>query len=101
VDFDSEFEIHEVIAVNFEANENDIDVFSVFGGNQIDVIFRTTNIEEIEIDIFNVNGQLLKSLDIYNESNRLTIDISDLEVGVYFLRAIVNKKVFTTSFVKI
>jgi len=101
VDLDSEFEIHEVIAVNFEANENDIDVFSVFGGNQIDVIFRTTNIEEIEIDIFNVNGQLLKSLDIYNESNRLTIDISDLEVGVYFLRAIVNKKVFTTSFVKI
>ena len=100
VDYDGAFQYHNIVAVNFKRSSNDIDVFSVLGGHQIDVVLTTTSIETLEISIFDINGQLLKSLDYFNNYQRQTIDISELQSGVYLLRAIVNGQVYSKSFVK-
>lgn len=100
VDYDGAFQYHNIVAVNFKRSSNDIDVFSVLGGHQIDVVLTTTSIETLEISIFDINGQLLKSLDYFNNNQRQTIDISELQSGVYLLRAIVNGQVYSKSFVK-
>ena len=100
VDYDGAFQYHNIVAVNFKRSSNDIDIFSVLGGHQIDVVLTTTSIETLEISIFDINGQLLKSLDYFNNYQRQTIDIRELQSGVYLLRAIVNGQVYSKSFVK-
>ena len=100
VDYDGAFQYHNIVAVNFKRSNNDIDIFSVLGGHQIDVVLTTTSIETLEISIFDINGQLLKTLDYFNNYQRQIIDISELQSGVYLLRAIVNGQVYSKSFVK-
>ena len=100
VDYDGVFQYHNIVAVNFKRSSNDIDIFSVLGGHQIDVVLTSPNIETLEISIFDINGQLIKSMNYFSNNYRQTIDISELQSGVYLLRAIVNGQVYSKTFVK-
>ncbi len=50
------------------------------------------------LDIFNLEGQLLKT--IFKVGNNTTIDISDLLAGVYFIKATSEKGIIMSKFIK-
>ena len=48
--------------------------------------------KEMEIQIFSIEGKLLKEEDIIFENNTTTINIADLKKGVYFVNLITGTK---------
>lgn len=54
-------------------------------------------IESASIRIVNIFGSLVKVSDIEPASNKLTIDISDMEAGIYFYSVLLNNHVYQTK----
>ena len=55
------------------------------------------NVETAGIRIVNLFGSVLKEVDIERSTNKLTVDVSDLESGIYFCTALVNGYVYETK----
>jgi len=68
--------------------------------------FRTLNVELIKlrrieaVSIFNHLGQLMKTLPITNPNLTVTLDISDLTNGTYFVVAVSNDRLIAERFLK-
>jgi hypothetical protein len=43
------------------------------------------NIELVKADIFDINGRLIKTIDLSNSQNIQTIDITNVTSGLYFM----------------
>ncbi|MCX7547160.1 M4 family metallopeptidase [Xanthomarina sp. F1114] len=43
------------------------------------------NINLLKAEIYDINGRLIKSIDLYNSKNLQTIDISQVTSGIYFM----------------
>jgi len=56
---------------------------------------------ENKFEIYNNQGMLVKSLKQMNVNHLFDLDISDLNAGIYTLRMINDKRIFTKTFVKI
>lgn len=54
--------------------------------------------QKAEIEILNSQGQLIKSLTA--NYNKIVVDISELQVGIYFIKVTDNKGIFINKFVK-
>ncbi len=51
-----------------------------------------------QVSVFNISGQLVKTLTTGNES--FSLDLSGLTKGAYFLRVFQEKNSYTTKFIK-
>ncbi len=56
-----------------------------------------TNINNASLKIVNLLGSVVKELEIDQNSNKLSMDISNLDAGVYFYSIVVNNEVFQTK----
>ena len=54
-------------------------------------------IESASIRIVNIFGSLVKVSDIEPASNKLSIDVSDMEAGIYFYSVLLNNHVYQTK----
>ncbi len=81
--------IDEIISV-----KNDLEVYPVPASNYISIKSK----DLVYIKIYNINAQLIRSLENYNEI--LTIDISDFAKGTYFIEALdCNRNVKNAKFI--
>lgn len=56
-----------------------------------------TNINNASLKIVNLLGSVVKEVEIDQNSNKLSMDISNLDSGVYFYSIVVNNEVFQTK----
>lgn len=56
-----------------------------------------TNINKASLKIVNLLGSVVKEVEIDQNSNKLSMDISNLDAGVYFYSIVVNNEVFQTK----
>lgn len=77
----------------YTESENGSRQFEVYPNPATDFIkLRFLNNNKYRIDIFDVNGRLVKSLDLYEKDT--LISISDLENGLYFIKTSSNTQSF-------
>ncbi|MFK7946157.1 MAG: lamin tail domain-containing protein [Saprospiraceae bacterium] len=100
VDFDEQAENYEMVIVNINDLNTNITIAPIPVRNQFDVVFSETIDATIKMNIVSVNGQIVKSTTINMNGNRQTIDVSELNTGVYFIRMNVNNTIITKRFVK-
>jgi hypothetical protein len=55
------------------------------------------NFNQARLKIVNLLGSVVKEVEIDQNSNKLSIDISDLNAGVYFYSVVVDNEVFQTK----
>jgi len=71
--------------------ENSISVYPKPAQNTITI---SGNIKDSEIEIYNLNGSLIRNLGLAKEEE-LKIDVSDLNSGIYILKVSNDNKVFS------
>ncbi len=54
--------------------------------------------QKSEIEIVNINGQIIKTIN--HDSGEITVDIRDLSGGVYIIKAKTDKEIVTKKFLK-
>lgn len=57
----------------------------------------TSKVNSAKIKIFNVLGSTVKEADIVGKDGKLSVNVSDLENGVYFYSVIINGEIYTTK----
>lgn len=102
--YDSNISDHRPVAFKFDVNSNTTSTQAQLTSNSINIFPNpsTTNITiELEkvakngtVEIYNWNGQLVKSTMIHQS---LKLDISDFSAGVYLVRVQTNKEQWTKS----
>ena len=75
------------------------DVIVNLTNSQFEVILNLVNEGKIELNIYDNNGNLLKSADeiLGNSKNRIAVNISELRTGAYYYNVIVNGKIMRAS----
>jgi hypothetical protein len=53
------------------------------------------------VSVVSVSGALIKSLQSNNLNKKITLDVSTLSAGVYFIKVINGDKVIYTKFIKL
>lgn len=101
VDIDGQFEFHKIEVVTINGLKNGVVIVPTQVCNQFDVVFGETIDATVEMNIVSVNGQTVKSEVININGNHQTINVSELNVGVYFIRMNVNNTIVTKRFVKL
>jgi len=76
--------------------DNPLQVFPNPNSGEFKVIL--DDIGNFELELYNSSGQLYRRQTL--KGNRASIDISDAPVGVYYVRAIQNDKVYSRRFIK-
>ncbi|MEM6697498.1 MAG: T9SS type A sorting domain-containing protein [Bacteroidota bacterium] len=80
-DFDGSFEYSDIVAVKFDSNSKD--ELSVFPNPSSNTTVSVLTNQTGTLQVFNVAGQLVLEIA---ELNRSTIDISQLNAGIYFVK---------------
>ncbi len=101
VDFDGGFEYHKVIAAVLNGEAIDVLVVPTEVNHQFDIVFGEILNTRCQMDIFSVNGQLLKSEIIHTNSNRQTINVANFKAGLYILCLNMNNTIVTKRFIKL
>jgi endonuclease/exonuclease/phosphatase family metal-dependent hydrolase len=100
VDFDGQSENHRVISVLMTDESNDVTIVPNQVRNQFDIVFNEAITSDAQIDIYTINGQLVKSESTHITGNRQTIDASQLNSGMYIIRMNVDNRLIMKRFVK-
>jgi hypothetical protein len=69
--------------------------------NQFDIIFSQAIALNTQIDIYTIDGQLVKSESMNITGNRQPIDASQLSAGMYIIPMDANNRLITKRLVKI
>lgn len=102
-DINGDFNYSDVKSVNIL--DDAYDILSIVPNpteNTTEVIFNCYNKELADLKIFNMSGQLIEhaSLNCVSGGNRVKIDLSDEQDGIYMLTLTTNNKVYTEKLVK-
>jgi len=85
-----------------KSNEEKINIYPSPANTEIVIGIASTENTIENVTIYNVMGVVVKNISVLNmETNKATIDISDLAEGVYYLTAQNGKTIFKGEFVKI
>lgn len=84
------------IVVSTDQVENDKNVLAYPNPCSVKLIIEAESFNHV--DIVNISGQVVKSMDIFE--NRTLINIADLSEGVYILKLTSNKEIFIKKFIK-
>ena len=83
-------------------SEKEVILFPNPAQNEININVENVLYEEINIDIYDVSGKSLLNTSYFSEENNLrrTIDISQLPIGVYFVKTTIGSQEFIKQIVK-
>ncbi|NJN77735.1 MAG: S8 family serine peptidase, partial [Saprospiraceae bacterium] len=87
-----------------EDNENVLRVYPVPTFNEVTIEFTLEENTNISLDVFDLNGRLIKTVLVGNQTkgkHNVNFSLSELSTGVYFCRLQAGSEVFTQKIVKI
>jgi len=94
VDFNAYFVYSEIITLEPQTIKNSISISPIPMQNELNISTESNEIIET-VSVYDINGKLV--LQANNEEN---IDVSKLINGVYTIKVITDKQVFSTKIVK-
>jgi hypothetical protein len=71
----------------------------VVSPNPVNNVLSATFDRVINIEIFNMQGQKIKTVHTYGLSS-INLGVSDLSAGLYFIKAVSDKGISVTKFLK-
>lgn len=83
---------------------NSINIFPNPAENEFSFLFNPSQTEILLINIFSMDGKLIKSSSVKrfsNEEHLIQVDISELDKGMYVLQVISGNKVFANKILKL
>lgn len=88
VNADGSFELSSIESVVLPVSEGTWILFPNPASTEVEVVINSTQQKPASLDVFSVQGQLLKTFTIANPSvnTRFSLNISDLSMGVYMVR---------------
>jgi hypothetical protein len=101
VDFDGKFENHNIVSVIIADDKSAVTIVPTQVRNQFDIIFKESINANTQLEIYNINGQLVKSESLNINENRKKIDVNKLQAGVYIVRININNRIVAKRFVKL
>ncbi len=84
---------------NTKHSNNYIDLFPNPAKDKLTLLLITK--DKVKIEMEDITGRVLKSWDFENLADQITMDISDLNSGIYILKSSFSDKVTTSKFCKI
>lgn len=99
VDFDGAFEYSEIRIVQLEKS-NDIRIFPTLAYQTITVERGTNNLSDIDIQVYDMNGQLVLFQTLSTNVSNTTLNISNLFPGAYFIKLQDKLGIKTKQFLK-
>ena len=104
-DFDGKFEYSEIIVIpiSIQHSTSTEVVPNPVRDNEISLLYTAIHEGKMQIQILDVNGKLIKKnqLFVVDGKNNFTLNISNLNAGIYFLQTIHKNETQTTRFVKL
>ena len=101
VDFDGATEYHRIIAASIEnIGQSDIKLVPNQVDNQFNIIFPATMENEIQLSIFNLNGQQVHSETLQVQGDIKNINVSTLQAGMYLTTLTSTSGTITKRFIK-
>lgn len=88
------------LSTGFELNENDIVLYPVPANDQVFVQLKDIKSNSVQIKIINIIGQTVFEGEFDNSSNKLKLDISNLNQGVYLFEIGVDGSSITKRLIK-
>jgi hypothetical protein len=88
------------LSTGFELNENDIVLYPVPANDQVFVQLNDIKSNSVHIKIINIIGQTVFEREFDNSSNKLKLDISNLNQGVYLFEISVDDSSITKRLIK-
>lgn len=100
VDFDSNFEYSKVVSVYFGEGNGHTLLYPTITDDKVTMKFPSPIEEGGSIQIFDLNGKLVKIINIDSETETLEISINELQIGAYFIKLFQGQTTETLRFVK-
>ncbi|MEM9919083.1 MAG: T9SS type A sorting domain-containing protein [Bacteroidota bacterium] len=100
VDFDGTATYSEIKTAQLEGKK-EFKVFPTIATTSVQLALQEANRENGLIEVFNFNGQLLKTAILPAGSNNERFDVQDLEPGQYLIRLQVGQQVENARFIKL
>ena len=83
-DFDGKFSHSSVVSVNFES-EDFIDLFPSVVNESVNIVRGGEQLELAKVNIHDITGKVFKSSEIQKNETEISLDLTDLISGVYFI----------------
>lgn len=81
-----------------DVNNLEIKIYPSPAENNLTILLQNKENAFANVEIFNINGILVKQFELENSK---TIDISDMSTGVYFVKSLIDNKISVLKFVKL
>lgn len=101
VDFDGTINYHGIVSATIETiGSHDVRILPNIVSSQFDILFSSNITGEVQLSIYNMNGQVLRSEVLNTLNGRKTINISDYQAGVYVVVFSTENQTITKRIVK-
>jgi hypothetical protein len=101
VDLNGQFENHKIVAVVLGGDAIDVLIVPTQVSNQFDIVLGEATNKMTQMDIFTIDGKLVRSEFVNAHSKRQTVDVTNFQSGLYIIRMNVNNMIITKRFVKL
>lgn len=98
-DFDGAYEYSEVVAISLEGKRGTAQIVPTLVSSQFDIVLDEAA-EQVDVQIFSANGQLVQAATLAPAGNRATVSAERLPAGLYIVRVATLGQVTTARFVK-
>ncbi|WP_066219178.1 S8 family serine peptidase [Formosa haliotis] len=95
----TEIDVMVYVGQNLSIGDQDKIDLNLFPNPATDVLNITSNITLDQVEVYNISGQIIISTDL-DAVNKTDLDVSNLESGVYFVKAISKNKSSIFKFIK-
>ncbi len=86
VDFDGTVTYHKVISVRFDGEVGDATIYPTVADQELTVVYGSPASGEGQVDVVDLNGRVVLSLDVSEGDISMILPIGDLHNGHYILR---------------
>jgi len=93
VDFDGQFEYSKVVSVHFSGGKGEVLLYPTVASSEVQIRFPSPTEAAGFVQVFDLNGRLVKQLAFESEMDGLTLPTHDLPNGQYLVR-VQNGQVF-------
>jgi hypothetical protein len=101
LDFDNRYAYSDMVSVVLDALPNKVDIYPNPTTDLVNINLKDTDFDpESNIEIYNVDGKLVRSVANPNKTNTILVDLSDLPTGMYIVKIQVNGNLVTERIIK-
>lgn len=100
IDFDGRFEYTDIVTARIKTRKNEMSLMPNPTSGIVSLKTKNAVDKATDLQVINTQGQIVFSAVLQSGEENLTLDISDLPLGIYYLRMAVGSDLMTKRIVK-